>query len=327
MKVLLTGANGFIGRHVAAELASHAVACRAMIQPGTSAESLAGVCAEIEAADLLDPAALDRAAAGCSAVVHLAALVQEWGRWRWFERVNVAGTRNLAEAAIRAGASRFVFISSLAVHGRGDFIDGDEEAPLDPCGNPYARSKIRCEEYLRTLQRDGKLEAVLVRPGLVPYGEWDVRGFVPLARALAGGRMPVTGNPGNLTCTVYAGNLASGIRLCLERPEAAGRTYVLTDDLQMSWEGYFRAIGAELGFSPRLVRLPGLPIGLAAGLAEMLWLPAGPGGRPPITRYLARLMTRHTHFSCDRARRELGYTPRLTFQEAMRRTCQWAMAE
>jgi len=245
----------------------------------------------------------------------------------------VEGTRALATAASRAGTRRFLFMSSLAVHGRGDFVEGNEDAPRNPAGNPYARSKIECEDLLLALHTRGALETVIVRPGLVPYGEGDVRGFLPLRSTIVSGLMPVSGNPDRLTCTVYAGNLARGVALALESPVAAGRTYVITDGNRVSWRDYFEAIARGSGARLRLLRLPAGPAILAARLCEGIWGMArgstsgASRTRPPVTEYLARLMTRDTRFVSDRAKAELGYEPIVAFDEAVQRTCRWAKSD
>ena len=322
MKVLVTGGNGFLGRHVCRALRDGGLEVRAMCQPGTSTEGMEDL-GELVEADLLDPEDLAVALEGCDAVVHLAALVSEWGRYAWYHRVNVMGTRSLADAASASGATRFVFVSSLAVHGVGDFDGANEEAPRDPAGNPYARSKIEAEDLLMEHDRGRTLDVTIVRPGYVPFGPGDERGFPPLARTIASGRMPVTGDPERLTCSVYAPNLAEGIRLAVTHPEAPGRTFVITDGVRLTWDDYFRGIALHLGGDLGYRRIPGWLAGGAAACAEALWTPFGPLRRPPITRYLVKLMTRDLHFSCARAQEVLGYQPRVSFEEGLARTVEW----
>lgn len=323
MKILVTGSNGFLGRHVVQNLVDHGHQVNAMIQPGTSDDCFPQQGVSVTPADLTDPDSLTRAIAGCDAVVHLAALVQEWGRYEWFKKSNVEGTRNLADAASAAGARKFLFISSLAVHGRGDFVDGTEAAPRHHDGNPYARSKIEAEDLLRAYEQEGKLDVTIVRPGMIPYGEWDLRGFPPLAATIRRSLMPVTGNPNHLTCAVYAPNFAHGIRLALENPQFGGQSFVFTDGEKLSWADYFHAIARAIDRPLRLLKIPNWPVVAAAAAAERLWLHRGPGTRPPITRYLARLMTRDTHFGSTHASDLLGYQPRFSFEEGMARTCRW----
>jgi len=323
MKVLVTGANGFLGRHVAAELASRGHVVRAMIEPGTSLAPLAGISGDVVAADLAEPASLPATVEGCDCVVHLAALVQEWGRWEWFEKVNVAGTRALANASAAAGVRRFLFMSSLAVHGKGDFVDGDESADRDHAGNPYARSKIECEDIVQDFHARGAIETVVIRPGMVPFGEGDRRGFGALAAAISKGFMPLTADPSHLTCTAYAPNLAQGTALALESPRAAGETFVIADAEKTSWMSYFQAIAARLDVKLRCLVLPCRPLELLAMLAERAWCPFGPTHRPPITSYLVRLMARNTHFSSEKAHRLLGYVPEVPLTDGIAAACNW----
>ena len=324
MKVLVTGANGFLGRHIVAELLGTGHTPRAMIQPGTDASCFAGSPVELAEADLADADSLARAVAGADAVIHLAALVQEWGKREWFEEVNVRGTAHLLDSAAKGRVQKFVFMSSLAVHGAGDFVDGDESAPRNDGGNPYAWSKIRCEDLVAEAHGKGGLAAVIIRPGLIPYGEWDVRGFGALAAALTAGPMPVAGDPDNLTCTVYAPNLARGVRLALEAPPRnCHQTYVLTDGLENSWRHYFSAMADSLGVRLRLLPIPGVLARLAGSAAEGAWKSLKLGGRPPVTRYLAALMSRSTHFSSALAAEQLDYAPPHTFAEGMARTAEW----
>jgi len=322
MKVLVTGANGFLGRHVCRALRDGNLAVRAMCQPGTPTDGMEDL-GEVVEADLLDPEDLVDALEGCDAVVHLAALVSEWGRYAWYQRVNVMGTQSLADAAAASGASRFVFISSLAVHGGGDFDGGDEDAPRDAAGNPYARSKIAAEDLLMEHDRARTLDVVIVRPGWVPFGPGDLRGFPPLARTIATGRMPVSGDPGSLICTSYAPNLAEGVRLCLTHPDAPGQAFNLTDGVRLTWDDYLRGIARSQGGDLSYRRVNVSLAVAAAACAETLWLPFGPRRRPPLTRYLARLMTRNLHFSCARARDVLGYQPATSFEEGLTETVEW----
>ncbi|MFH1531767.1 MAG: NAD-dependent epimerase/dehydratase family protein [Pseudomonadota bacterium] len=322
MRVLVTGGNGFLGRHVCRGLREDGHEVRAMCQPGTLTDGMEGL-GDVVAADLLDPEDLVDALEGCEAVVHLAALVAEWGRYPWYHRVNVLGTRSLADAAAASGAQRFVFVSSLAVHGVGDFDGADEDAPRDPAGNPYARSKIAAEDLLMEHDRDRTLDVVIVRPGMVPFGEGDLRAFPPLAAAISTGRMPVSGDPRRLTCTIYAPNLAEGIRLCLTHADAPGRVFTITDEVRLSWDDYLRGIALHLGVELTYRAIPQWLARGAAACAETLWIPFGPRHRPPLTRYLARLMTRDLHFSSSRAREILGYRPLVPFEEGLARTVEW----
>jgi len=315
-RILVTGANGFVGRHVVDELLARGHHVRCMIQPGTPAPPTG--TAEVVEADLLSPPDLERAVEGTDAIVHLAALVQEWGPRSRFEQVNVGGTRSLAHAAARAGARRFVFMSSLAVHGKGDFVEASEDAPRDPAGNSYAWSKIACENLLMEEHARGRLEAVILRPGWILYGAYDSRTVPALIPLLRKGTMPVCGDESHVTCSVAGPNLAYGVRLALESDVSPGRAFVITDDELLDWGRFFDVLAACIGVPPpRRKRVP-YPIAmLAAAGCETAWNLAGLCSRPPLTRYLARLMCRNTHFSCAAARTILRYSPLSSFATSL----------
>lgn len=323
MKVLVTGSNGFLGRHVVNRLLEDGAAVTAMVQPGTDSTCFAGLDINVVQGDLQDEESLLAATRGNQGVVHLAALVQDWGKREWFEAVNVQGTANLLSGARRAGATRFIFISSLAVHGFGDFEDCAEDTPFDDGGNPYAGSKIRCEEIVNNAGARSDLEAVVIRPGWVPYGQGDVRGFGALAQVIKRGVMPVAGNPDHHTCTVYGPNFAHGVSRALTSPAAPGRTYIIADREKTTWREYFQAIAQALDSRVKLLRLPCAPLLVTAACLERLWLRRGPSCRPPLTCYMLRLMKRNTHFTSHRAHTELGYEPRFTLDDGIHSTVDW----
>ena len=116
MRVLVTGANGFMGSHLVAEFAQAGHQVRAMVEPGTDTSAVEAAADEITGLDVRDTARLPSAVCAVECVVHLAAVVSDFGAVRRYRKVNVGGTGALLEAAIRAGVRRFVFMSSLAVH-------------------------------------------------------------------------------------------------------------------------------------------------------------------------------------------------------------------
>ena len=324
MKILVTGANGFLGSHVTEACAEAGHEVIALVLPGTPTDEIAHLDVALVAADVTRPRSLRPAMRGVEAVVHLAALASDWGPWSTFRAVNVEGTRHLLEAARAAGATRFVLVSSVAVHAYRDYGAGaDEETARDGGALPYGRSKIEAEDLVRAAHDAGELEAVVVRPGLVPFGPRDRQAFVPLARGLERGALPLVDGGRARFTTAYAGNLADGLLATATHPAAAGRTYLLADERVVTWREYFRAIADALGCPPPRRSLPGWLAAAAGAASEELFRHLPLPGVPPMTRYRARVVRSDLVFRSDRARRELAYRPRVGLEEGLRRTVRW----
>ncbi len=321
MNVLVTGAHGFLGSHITDRLLADGHGVRALASPWGEVRNLSAVLDhprfELVRADLSDPDAVDGVARGMDAVVHAAARVADWGRWDAFYRTNVLGTRHLLSEAARSGAVRFVLISSVAVHRYQGFRNADPcEVPRDNLRNPYAHSKILAEDLVSGAEG---VESVIIRPGLWPFGSRDPS-FRRVARALERGTLPFVGSGDSVINTVYAENLAHGVRLAVERPEAPGKVYVLADNGMPSWREVFGELARLLGERPPRLRLPGTPTKAVASGLEATWGMLFPRTEPPVTRYRAGLMTHDVHFSIERARTDLGYSPRVSWQEGLRRS-------
>jgi nucleoside-diphosphate-sugar epimerase len=222
------------------------------------------------------------------AVVHLAAAVHRRGRQdeACYDAVNCRATERLAQAAVRAGARRFVFMSSIKVNGESTppelpFRAADDPRPQDA----YGRSKWCAERALRQVAQASGLETAVVRPPLV-YGPGVGANFQRLVR-LVDSRLPLPfGSIRNLRSLIYVGNLAHLVGRCLAHPNAAGRTFLVSDGEDMSTPELVRRIGAALGLSPRVFRFP--PFLLPAKLTGSLIVDCGEtqaalGWKPPYT--------------------------------------------
>lgn len=316
--VLVTGAHGFIGSHLVDELLAAGRGVRALVSPWGALDRLADAqqkagALDIVRADVTEPETLRGACEGIEAVVHAAARVADWGRWPDFERVNVGGTKALLAEAERAGVRRFVLVSSVAVHRYRGMRDADpRREPRDGGWLAYGRSKIQAEDAVLT----AGLEGVVVRPGLWPFGPRDPT-LARLAEAVRRGALPLVDGGRAVINTAYVGNLVRGLRLAVERPEAAGRIYVIADEGAPSWAEALAELARLLGASaPRRSVPGGLAVPVAAAV-EAVWRLLAPAKEPPLTRYRAGLMRRDVHFSIEAARRELGYEPAVGWRDGL----------
>jgi nucleoside-diphosphate-sugar epimerase len=258
--------------------------------------------AELSVGSLSDVASNRSALDGCEGLVHSAAMVSPSAPWDEYQRINVDGTRDLFDAAARAGVARALHVSSVGVYGTPDQLRGrlvDETAPTDgplAPANFYARSKRMAEEVVQSFQRDGRLRVSIVRPCFV-YGEGD-RLVLPRVVQLVQTRLGATVGWGrNELALVYAGNVAEGAVLALTTETAAGRAYNLANDFPLTQRELFRLAAKAMGRRRLVLPLPG---SLARALIR--------NSSPIQQRGLAFLALRNP-FVSDRARRELGWAP------------------
>lgn len=321
MKVLVSGAHGFLGSHVSEHLLRTGDEVRALVSPWGELTNLAAVLGhpglELVRADLTEEGSIAGICHGVDAVVHAAARVADWGPWDAFYRTNVLGTRDLVHEAAAAGAGRFVFISSVAVHRYHGFREADPRTlPRDNFRNPYAYSKILAEDLV--MAQSG-LEPVVVRPGLWPFGARDAT-FQRVLRAIERGVLPLMKRGDRVLNTAYAENFAEGVRLTVHHERAAGQVYLIADEGTPRWREVFDALAEIAGRTPPRLNLPGRPARVLARGVEATWSALFPRVEPPVTRYRAGLMAHDVHFSIRHAQEELGYAPRWTWREGMRRS-------
>ncbi len=322
MRVLVTGANGFVGAALCAELIKRGDQVRGLVRTTSDLSLLEGIEAELVYGSLDDASSLKEAVKGMDLVYHVAAAVSDWGSLEYFRRVNVEGARSLLEAAVAAKVRRFVLVSSVAVHSFIDARDMDETSPQLPTPFYYCRTKREAEELALSYHRAGKLEVAIARPGDV-WGPGDRTSLLKMTALLERGLIIYIGGGRKLGAFTYIENLVDGIILTGRKKEAAGEAFILTDGVEMSWRTYFEKLTAALDLPrPRLSLHPVVARGLAA-LLETIYSAFHIRSRPPLTRYLARHLSVDFHFSIDKARSLLGYAPSVDTDEGIRRTARW----
>lgn len=305
--VLLTGATGFVGSHVAEALDDSGHALRCTVRASSSLRWIEHLDVETVRADLRDEAALRSALEGVDRVVHVAGVTRAPSP-ELFRTVNAEATEALARAAVEADVERFVFVSSLAARGP----DGTSGPASD-----YGRSKRDAEEALAGL--GGETEVVVLRPGGV-YGPRE-EDMLPLFRAAARGWLPVPAGGGVLQ-PVYAADAAAAVRAGLERATPGFGPWPVVEPGRYGWdevaEGLERAVGREV----RTVRVPAALAEAAGGAGELF---ARMTGRPPpLDRRRARDLTRHG-WTADPSPTEeaLGWRAEVPLPEGLRRTADW----
>lgn len=324
MKVLVTGGTGFLGRRIVSELASrHEV--RLLVRPTASRERFpAGV--EFAQGDVTDRASLLRAAAGCDAVIHAAALVKILAPPSDFDRINVGGIDNVLQAAEDAGTvGKIVYVSSFIALGPTEGGPGgelDESAEIRDRAwiNDYERTKALADRRARKAIAEGAplnvvYPGVIYGPGEMTEGNIVVHHVLDLIHK----RLPgLIGSPARRWNYVFVDDVAQGVGLALEKAPAGGR-YVLG--------GENVALGDFYALVERLTGVPvpkrRIPDGIAkAAGAVQKGLARLTGGTPKLTPDLVEIYRHDWAYRSDRAGSELGYAPR-TFESGLRETLAW----
>jgi dihydroflavonol-4-reductase len=319
MTALVTGANGFLGSAVVRALLAEGTAVRALARPGSDRRNLVGLDVEVVDGDLTQPDSLRRAAAGCSAVFHVAADYRLWvADPQPMYRANVDGSVNVLEAAAAAGATRMVYTSSVAVLGiNRDRTPADEETPVtlaDMVGH-YKRSKFLAEQAVRRRAAELQFPIVTVNPS-TPIGPRDIKP-TPTGRILldaAAGRMPAFVDTGlNL---VHVDDVAAG-HVLAAKLGVPGERYVLGGD-DFTLEQILRLVAEHVGQRASTIRLPHWSVYPMAVAAEAV--ARFTRREPRVTLDGLRMSKKHMYFSSAKAQRELGYRwrdPRLAVAAAV----------
>ncbi len=308
-KILITGASGFVGSAVAHKLLEAGFSVRALVRHASPRAHLAGLDLEFFQGDLRDRSSVAQATAGMRYVFHVAADYRLWARDRSeIFASNVEGTRNLMEAAMRAGVERVIYTSSVATLAlRPGGADSDESMPLRESQGigAYKRSKIAAERLVETMVAERGLPAIIVNPS-TPIGPRDVRP-TPTGRIIveaARGRIPAFINTGlNL---VHVDDVASGHLAALQRGKI-GERYILGGQ-NVLFSQMLGDIAGLVGRRAARVRLPWRALMPVAFVAEAV---ANITGREPFaTLDGVRMAKYRMFFASTKAERELGYRSR-----------------
>jgi len=319
VRVLVTGATGFTGGHLARGLAAHGRQVVALVRDEARAGSLTTGGIGLASGDIRDAAAVERAAAGAEVVYHIAAIYRQAGlREDEYRAVNARAVATVIEAAARAGVKRVVHCSTVGVHGDVEHPPANEDAPLKP-GDIYQVTKLEGERVAREAATRTGVEVVIARPTGI-YGPGDRR-LLKLFRGVARRRFVVLGSGEIFYHLTYIDDLVEGFRLCGEVPGAAGRTYILAGGEVTTLNELTRIIGEVAGVKPPTLHLPVWPFLVAGAACEAICAPFGI--EPPLYRRRVDFFTKSRAFDIARARAELGYAPQVSLREGIRRTLEW----
>jgi nucleoside-diphosphate-sugar epimerase len=321
VKCLITGASGFTGGHLALSLAGDGHQVRALVRPGSKDEHLNHPNIEIVTGQLTDSKDVAAAAAGCEKIFHIAAVFRTAGHPdSHYYDVNVGGTENVLAAARHAGCERTVHCSTGGVHGHIEEPPASETYRFKP-DDVYQRSKVAAENAVRSAMRQGQ-RAVIFRPGAI-YGEGDLR-LLKLFRSIARKRFLMIGPGTPRLHLVHVDDLVAGIRLCGTTDVALGEAFLLAGPEAPTLNEIVQHATDVLQVPVPRARIPVWPVYGAACLCEALCVPLRIN--PPLYRRRVGFFTHHREFDTSKARKMLGFVPRITPRDGIARTIRWYSA-
>ncbi len=322
MRVLITGAAGFIGSNLTRRLLERGDEVRGLLVPGEADRGLEAAGMEVLRGDLTELSSIRGAAEGCEKAIHTANRTLDWGTKKQFFSIGVDGTRNILEEC--AGkVERFVYLSSVAAYGLGVHMkDFDENTPLVKTGIHYGDAKAEAEQIVSTYTAREIMDTTVIRPSNVtgPGSVW-VREILDV---MSKGPLPLMDGGQWSASLVYVENLVDGIIAAMDSDTARGRTYNIRDDYEITWGEYEEWLGGLIGKKP----FGSLPFKLAwrlSWLVQAAFLPFKV--RPPITALGVGVLGRDLDVSNRRAREELGWKTRIPWEEAQAAIERWVRTE
>ncbi|WP_245764605.1 NAD-dependent epimerase/dehydratase family protein [Planctomicrobium piriforme] len=319
--LLVTGGTGLVGSHVIEKALARGCRVRALVRAGSDTSFLQTLPVELSTGSLTEPETLPAAVQGVTHVVHCAAKVGDWGPVEDYRLANVTGLRALLESLLQTHTLRqFVHISSLGVYPAQDHYGTDETAPTNDAGiDGYTLTKVEAEHVIRQYVEFRNLKAVILRPGWI-YGARDRTVLPKLIEKLRLRKVVYLGSGEQMLNQIYVDNLVDAVLLALGRTDLNGETFNLTDGKLVSRIEFMETI-CEFGQLPKPVKHVPLPVakGLAAAM-ETTYRILGKKEAPLLSQARIKFLGLNLDYSIDKARRQLGYEPKIAFRDGMRET-------
>ncbi len=321
--VLVTGVTGYTGGHLCCRLVQEGHAVRGLALPGFDTTELEKAGIRIITGDLRDKQSLVSAVQGVDLVYHIAAVYREENiPKQTFWDVNVDGTKNLLEVSRDARVKRFVHCSTVGVQGEIKNAPADEKAPYHP-GDYYQESKMEGELCALRFFQDEGLPVVVFRPVGI-YGPGDMR-FQKLFRYIYRSKFRMFGSGDVLYHLTYIDDLINGILLVGKTPGIEGEIFTLAGERYTTLNELVQIIADVLGVTLSKRHYPIWPLWLGGALCEFLCRPLKIS--PPIYRRRVDFFVKNRAFDIGKAKRTLGYQPKVDLITGIKRTAEWYRKE
>lgn len=324
MKVLVTGGTGFTGKALTKRLLKEGFEVIVLDNKEyKDTLELKELGAKVVIGSVTDKDIVDKLMDGVDIVQHMAAAFREMGvPENYYHQVNVDGTRILLESALNNNIKKFIYCSTCGVHGNIDEIPADENAPIQPA-DYYQESKYEAEVIVNEFQKKG-LKTVILR-GTATYGPGDPGRFLMIYKKVSKGNFPMFGSGKTLYHPVFINNLIDAHMIAMDGEKGVGESYLIADENYVEIENLVREVGKSLDVAVKVPHYPILPLIIAGHFFEKTFTPFGL--KPPIFPRRVDWFRQNRAFNIDKARRELGYQPKVSLSEGLKITADWYKKE
>ncbi len=323
MRYLITGATGFVGGHLAERCIRREQGLSAIVRTTSDVRELEKLGAILYRGELSDVDLVRKAVTEADVIVHCAAKVGDWGPIDEYRRVNVDCLRVLLDACKGQGLSRFIHMSSLGVYAARHHEGTNETEPLPTSHHDsYSQSKVEAEHLAMHYYKEFGVPVVILRPGFI-YGPRDRTVMPRIIDGLRQGRLRYPGGGMRALNTIFVENLIDAVFLAVESEKAVGEAYNLTDGEFVSKRKFIESVADAMGLPHPRRRPPMWFAYTVTWFAEKLAKMRGATEAPLFNFTRLKFMGYNLDFSIEKAMTELGYRPRVDFEEAIGETMDW----
>ncbi len=322
MSILVTGASGFLGRHVVERLVKDGEQICVIVRPSSDVSRLKEMPLKIYYEDLADPKNLDLALSGVKMVINCAAAVVDWAPDEVYYGGTVLAAKNLIEAATKSDSlERFVHISSRDVYGYPE-QPCDEMHSMRDIGLPYNSSKVAAEQIVWGAYDKYKIPITVLRPGPI-FGPYAKAFVIEICKVIRQGMMLFIDGGRHIAGISFVDNIVDAVLQASHSSNTIGQAYNLNDNNDITWREYILALARGLNHPPPKLNLSGDLAMQISRVLEFTYRSLGIWKRPLLTQHVVRLMCLDGSFPTDKAKKDFLVQPSVEFGEAMDRTLKW----
>ena len=318
-RIAVTGATGFLGSHITERLLDEGYEVSVFARDAKKAECFSGRASKIVIGEISDKQAVSELVSGCDAVIHLVSNFRTAsGPPESYQRINVEGTKTVVDASIAAGVKRFIHCATIGVHGSVKSTPADEQSPYAP-GDLYQETKLKAQQYVESVIGKSDMEVVIVRPCSM-YGPGDMR-MLKMFKMLSKRTFLMIGPCKENFHAVYIDDIVDGFMLAMNTHNISGETFLIGGEKYLPLKDYVKVVAEAVDAPMPWLKFPYWLFYYASVVIEAICVPLGI--EPPLHRRRVRFYKNNRAFNIDKAKRVLGYSPKVSLEEGMKKTVSW----